>query len=142
MLRLVSAGAAQGVVAALGAKHAIEIDGTFGAVGAMLEKFLAGERCDVLILTHPQIEDLARARRVRAETIGDLGAVATSIAVRAGDPAPFISDEAALRSTLRDADAIYLPDPVKSTAGIHFTGVLDRLGLTEALAERVRTFSN
>ncbi len=142
MLRLVSAGAAQGLVAALGAKHAIEIDATFGAVGAMLEKFLAGEPCDVLILTRQQIGDLARSGRVRAETIGDLGAVATSIAVRAADPAPFISDEAALRATLRAADAIYFPDPVKSTAGIHFAGVLDRLGLREALADRVKTFPN
>ena len=141
-LRLVSAGAAQGLVAALGAKHAIEVDATFGAVGVMLERFLAGEPCDVLILTHPQIEDLARAKRVRAETAGDLGAVATSIAVRAADPAPFISDEAALRSTLRDADAIYFPDPVKSTAGIHFASVLDRMGLREVLADRVKTFPN
>jgi molybdate transport system substrate-binding protein len=142
MLRLVSAGAAQGLVAALGAKHAIEVDATFGAVGAMLEKFLAGEPCDVLILTRAQIEDLARAKRVRADTVGDLGTVATSIAVRAADPAPFISDAAALRSTLSGADAIYFPDPVKSTAGIHFAGVLERLGLSEALAERIKTFPN
>ena len=141
-LRLLSAGAAQGLVAALGAKHAIEIDAGFGAAGAMLEEFLAGEPCDVLILTHSQIEELVGANRLRAETVADLGAVATSLAVRAADPAPFVSDEAALRSTLGAADAIYIPDPAKATAGIHFAGILDRLGLREAMADRVRTFPN
>ena len=142
MLRLVSAGAAQGLVAALGARHAVGIDATFGAVGAMLDKFLAGGPCDVVILTRNQIEELAGAGHVRADTVRDLGAVATSIAVRAADPAPSVSDAAALRSTLRDAQAIYFPDPVKSTAGIHFAGVLDRLGLRETLADRVKTFPN
>jgi len=141
-LRFLSAGAAQGVVAALAAKHAIGIDGSFGAVGAMREKFLAGEACDVVILPDAQIAELASAGRVRADTAGDLGAVATSIAVRAADPAPFVSDEASLRAALVAADAIYFPDPAKSTAGIHFAGILDRLGLAAALADRLKTFPN
>jgi len=141
-LRFVSAGAAHGVVAALAAKHAIGVDGSFGAVGAMREKFLAGEECDIVILSDAQIAELASAGRVRADTAGDLGAVATSIAVRAADPAPFVSDEASLRAALVAADAIYFPDPTKATAGIHFAGVLARLGLEAALADRVKTFPN
>ena len=141
-LRFLSAGAAHGVVAALAAKHAIGVDGSFGAVGAMREKFLAGEACDIVILSDAQIAGLASAGRVRADTAGDLGAVATSIAVRAADPAPFVSDEASLRAALAAADAIYFPDPAKSTAGIHFSSVLERLGIAAALAERLKTFPN
>ena len=141
-LAFVSAGAAQGLVAALAAKHAVQVEGSFGAVGAMQEKFLAGDPCDVVILTAAQIGELARARRVLRETAADLGAVSTSIAVREGDAAPFVSDPAALAAALRAADGLYFPDPAKATAGIHFAGVLQKLGIAEEVAPRVRTFPN
>ena len=141
-LAFVSAGAAQGLVAALAAKHAVQVEGSFGAVGAMQEKFLAGDPCDVVILTAAQIGELARARRVLRETAADLGAVSTSIAVREGDAAPFVSDPAALAAALRAADGRYFPDPAKATAGIHFAGVLQKLGIAEEVAPRVRTFPN
>jgi len=52
-LHVLSGGAAQGVVIALAAGFraatGYEIDGTFGAVGAMKEKLLAGTPADVLI---------------------------------------------------------------------------------------------
>ena len=141
-LAFVSAGAAQGLVAALAATHAVEARGSFGAVGAMKEKLLAGEPCDVVILTSPQIAELARAERVLADTVADLGAVATSIAVREGDPAPFVSDAASLADALRSADALYYPDPAKATAGIHFAGVLQKLGIASEVSARARTFPN
>jgi molybdate transport system substrate-binding protein len=141
-LAFVSAGAAQGLVAALAATHAVEARGSFGAVGAMKEKLLAGEPCDVVILTSPQIAELARAERVLADTVADLGAVATSIAVREGDPAPFVSDAASLADALRAADALYYPDPTKATAGIHFAGVLQKLGIASEVSARAKTFPN
>lgn len=141
-LRFVSAGAAQGLVAALAAKHAIGIDGSFGAVGAMLERFLAGEACDIVILTQAQIGKLAAEGRVRADSVANLGSVATSIAVRADDTAPYVSDAESLRAALGEADALYFPDPAKATAGIHFAGVLEKLGIAQEVRERVRTFPN
>jgi molybdate transport system substrate-binding protein len=141
-LAFVSAGAAQGLVAALAATHAVQAQGSFGAVGAMREKLLSGEPCDVVILTAPQIAELARAERVLADTVADLGAVATSIAVREGDSAPFVSDAKSLADALRSADALYFPDPAKATAGIHFAGVLQKLGLASEVAARTKTFPN
>src|SRR6187200_2179145 len=95
-LRFVSAGAAHGLVSAAAAKHAVQVDGAFGAVGAMKEKVLAGEPCDVVILTAAQIAELAAAGHVLGDTVADLGTVATSIAVREADPAPFVSDAVSL----------------------------------------------
>src|SRR5262249_55873764 len=117
-LRFVSAGAAQAVVAAAGRSAGIAVEGSFGAVGAMLDRFLAGETCDIVILTRRQVDELAAKHLVKAETVTDLGAVPTSIAVRAADPSPSVSDEASLRASLLAADAIYFPDPAKATAGI------------------------
>jgi molybdate transport system substrate-binding protein len=145
-LRLLSGGAAQGLVASLTPRFTFAsgcgIDGTFGAVGAMREKFLAGAPADLLILTAPLIAELAREARVIAGSAIDLGAVPTCIAVRAGDATPAVGDAAALRAALRAADAIYFPDPKLATAGIHFAKVIEALGLANEVAARLRPFPN
>jgi molybdate transport system substrate-binding protein len=142
MLRFVSAGAAQALVHAWAPAAGVEIAGSFGAVGAMLEKLDAGEPADVVILTRAQVDALAREGRVVADTVGDLGSVATSIAVLAGDAPPDVSAETALRAALLSADAIYFPDPARATAGIHFAKVLATLGIAELVQPKVRNFPN
>ncbi|HUI98705.1 MAG TPA: GNAT family N-acetyltransferase [Usitatibacter sp.] len=141
-LRLLSAGAAQGLVGTLARAQGIVVEGSFGAVGAMLEKHRAGERCDVVILTHAQIATLGAQGAVVPGTAADLGTVATSIAVRTHDPSPRVEDAASLRDALLAADAIYFPDPAKATAGIHFAKVIDSLGIRDAIDPRVRNFPN
>jgi len=54
-LRLVSAGAAHALVQASARAAGVEVAGSFGAVGAMLEKLDAGEAADVVILTRKQV---------------------------------------------------------------------------------------
>jgi molybdate transport system substrate-binding protein len=145
-LTLLSGGAANGLVSALSAQFKAEtgadIDGTFGAVGAMRDKLIGGASAGVVILTSALIAELAKAGHVVAGSAADLGAVATGVAVRSGDPAPAIGDADTLRAALLGADAIYFPDPRLATAGIHFAKVLERLGLAEAVAPRLRTFPN
>jgi len=143
-LTILSGGAAQGLVSALApqfkSETGAEIDGTFGAVGAMRDKLLAGAAADMLILTSSLIADLAKAGHVAASA--DVGSVATGVAVRTGDPAPAIGDADALRAALRSADGIYFPDPKLATAGIHFAKVLEKLGIADEVAPRLRTFPN
>jgi molybdate transport system substrate-binding protein len=141
-LEFVAAGAAQGLVTTVAKQAGVEIAGSFGAVGAMLDKFRAGEPCDVVILTNAQIAELAAEGHVDAETCVDLGSVPTAVAVRAGDDVMDVSSEAALRKALLAADAIYFPDPTRSTAGIHFARVLAQLGIHGELAARFKTFPN
>ena len=119
-----------------------DIGGSFGAVGAMRDKLLAGAPADVLILTSALIADLARDGHVAAGSAADLGVVRTAIAVRTGDPAPAVGDAAGLRAALLVADAIYFPDPKLATAGIHFAKVLDQLGIRDAVADRLRPHPN
>ena len=141
-LHFVSAGAAQGLVAKVAVAQGIEVAGSFGAVGAMLEKFLAGDACDVVILTQAQIASLAANGAIVAAAQGDLGAAPTALAVRAGDAVPVVRDESTLRAALLAADAIYFPDPAKATAGIHFAKVLALLGIRQTVAARVKNFPN
>lgn len=145
-IALLCAGAAKGVVEALQpmlvAEARIEVRGTFGAVGAMKEKLLAGEPCDAIVLTAAQIDELGRAGRVVPATAAPLGSVGTGVAVRAGERVPDVRDGAALRATLLAATGICLPDPQRATAGIHFVGVLEKLGIRNEVEARLRPYPN
>ena len=145
-LRLLSAGAAQGLIESLApqflALTGVALRPTFGAVGAIREKLLAGEQCDALILTHAMIDQLATAGHVVAGTQAALGRVRTGIGIRTGDELPDISNRAALERSLRAATDVFSPDPKRSTAGIHFARVLDQLGIRSEVAPRLRAYPN
>ena len=145
-LHILSGGAAQSVVTALAgdfrAATGYELACTFSAVGAMKAKLLAGVAADLVILTQAVVAELAAGGHVMPDSRADLGRVRTGVAVRAGDPLPDIASAAALRRALLAADGIYSPDPQKATAGIHFTGVLDKLGIRGEVAPRLRTYPN
>jgi molybdate transport system substrate-binding protein len=141
-LDIISAGAAHSLVAALAKENAIEVIGSFGPVGAMRDKFLAGEPCDLLILAKSQIGALAAEGRVIADSLAEIGVVRTAVAVRAGESLADLSSDVALRAAILAADGLYFPDPGKATAGIHFVKVLDMLGIRAAVQSRFRTFPN
>jgi len=145
-LKVLSGGAAHGLVESVRAAFerdlGCRIDGTFSAVGAMRDKLLAGEPADVMILSRALIDGLSESGHVVRDSIADVASVATSVAVRAGDPLPDVSTADALRAALAAADTIHFPDPAQATAGIHFAGVLKKLGLSEATADRLRLAPN
>jgi molybdate transport system substrate-binding protein len=124
------------------AETGVGVRGSFGAVGAMREKLLAGEPCDVIVLTAALIDDLAAGGHVQPDTVAPLGRVATGVAVRAGEPLPDIADGATLARALRAATGILIPDPARATAGIHFASVLKRLGIYAEVAPRLATYPN
>jgi molybdate transport system substrate-binding protein len=141
-LEILSAGAAKGLVESLQATFVAEtgigVRGTFNAVGAIRERALAGDACDVIILTAAIIDDLARSGHVLAGTVASLGRVRTAIAIRERDARPDVSDREALRALLLASAEIHVPDTERSTAGIHFVKVLRALGVYEAVAPRLR----
>ncbi len=146
LLHLLSGGAAQGLVAQLQApfqsQNGCTVAGTYGAVGIMNDRLLAGEACDVIILTEALIGQLAGSGHVVAGSAQSLGVVKTGIAVKANEPLPDVGDPESLKAALLGATGIYFPDPVKATAGIHFMKVLKALGIDVALAGRLRPFAN
>ncbi len=145
-LNVLSAGASKGLVESLQAKFTDEtgvgIRGTFGAVGAIKERVLSGEACDVLILTAAMIDELTRFGRVFPDTGAPLGRVRTAIAVREGASLPDISSGDALREVVLASTEVYIPDSERATAGIHFVKVLHALGIGETIAPRLRSYPN
>jgi len=145
-LHLLCAGAAQGLVKAMQTtfteQTGLHLQARFGAVGAMKEALLAGEPCDVLIVTDSMVRALQASGELATDGAAPLGRVRTGIAVRADDAQPPIGTADELRHALLAASALYFPDPHRATAGIHFASVLDRLGIRQEVADRCRTFPN
>lgn len=146
VLNFLSAGAAQGLLTALQPRFEAALDlalqGRFGAVGAMKEALLGGEPCDLFVSTDAMVADLAAQGRLDGATRAPLGRVRTGVAVQRGQAQPDVSTPDALRNALRAASAIYFPDPVRATAGIHFAQVMRELGVLDELQPRFRTFPN
>lgn len=145
-LELLCAGAAQGLVRALTERWSADTGATvnarFGAVGAIKELLLAQEPCDVMVATEAMIDSLVAEGRLQAASRKPLGRVRTGLAVRSGEPRPDVSSPEALKAALLGADAIFFPDPVRATAGIHFANVMRELGIHDALRPRFRNFPN
>lgn len=145
-LSFLCAGAAQGLLRALQpqfeADSGLRLQGRFGAVGAMKEALLAGEPCDLLVLTDALVRSLAGEGRLRVDSLAALGRVRTGLAVKTGHALPEVATPDALAAALRAADSIYFPDPQRATAGIHFANVMRELGVHDALVPRFRTFPN
>jgi len=145
-LKILSGGAAQGLVASLAPKFkektGLAIEGEFGAVGAMAGKLREGTPTDLAVLTAALIADLAKENLVTSASMSDIGRVETALAVRAGDPVASVHDATSLRAVLLGADAIFVPDTKASTAGIHVAKVLTQLGITEAVAARLKIYPN
>jgi molybdate transport system substrate-binding protein len=145
-LHLLSGGAAYGLVSKLEDRFAAENDcriaGTYSAVGLMRDQLLHGVPCDVVILTAALIAQLEASGHVVGLSARRLGSVKTGVAVKTGEPLPALATPEELKAALRDASGIYFPDPVKSTAGIHFMGMLKQLGIDAELGQRLRPFPN
>ncbi|MBR1212603.1 substrate-binding domain-containing protein [Bradyrhizobium sp. JYMT SZCCT0180] len=145
-LNILSGGAAQGLVGSLASKFkaqtGFDIAGEFGAVGAMADKLRSGIPADIVILTAAIVAKLAEEKLVATSSIANVGLVETALAVRAGDPSVAVKDTVGLRECLLASDAIYVPDTVASTAGIHVAKVLAQLGITDEVAARLKIFPN
>lgn len=145
-LRILSGGAANGLVSMIQrtfeAQASQQVVGDYGAVGVMRDRILAGEPVDLVILTRALISELAESGHVDRGSIRDIGEVVTGISVIHGQPIPTVSTTDALRQALLQAESLYVPDTVQSTAGRHIAKVLDALGLTETFKTRLREYPN
>jgi molybdate transport system substrate-binding protein len=88
------------------------------------------------------IDQLETGGHVVGSTRAALGRVRTGIGIRSGDALPDIKDRAALKQSLLIATDIFLPDPQRATAGIHFAKVLQQLGIDSQVAARLRPYPN
>ena len=102
----------------------------------MVRRIQAGEPFDVLVAAPPHIDELIRAKRIVARTRTDLARSGIGVAVRAGAPAPDLGTVDAFKQALLTARSIaYLKE---GQSGVYLAGVLERLGIADAITPKLR----
>jgi molybdate transport system substrate-binding protein len=137
-LRVFCAGAARSSLGdlplAFEARSGVAAEFTLGPVGGLVEKLHAGERADVLVLSHPALEKLATEGLVVAGSIQPIGSVGFAIAQQRGAAPVDVSTPDTLRDTLLRSKSFAYGDPGRGdSSGVHLANVLQRLGIEQAM---------
>jgi molybdate transport system substrate-binding protein len=106
----------------------------YGLAADMKKRILAGERADVIILTRAMIRDLARLKKIPADSIADVAGTPVAVAARAGAPKPDISSMEAFKRALLAARSVVYADPANGAlSGVVAARAIERLGIAERL---------
>lgn len=115
----------------------ITVDFTYGPVGKLKQAILGGKQPDVMVLSRPALQALEQVGRIEAGTIVDLGTAAVGIVIPKDHAKVDVSSVQALRAALLAAKSITYGNPAHGdSSGIHFSSVIDRLGIRQALEAR------
>lgn len=102
-----------------------------------LSRIKGGETADLVILNAPAIDELTKQGRIAAGSRRTLARCGIGIAVRAGAPKPDISSVEAFKRALLDAKSIAHTEA--GASGIHFAGLIERLGIAAQVKAKART---
>lgn len=137
-ISVLCAGAARGSIVPLiepfqrESGHTIKFD--YGTAGQIQAKLKEGARPDVIIVTPAVIAELEKAGIVAAGSSVALAKTGVGVGVREGAPLPDISGVDAFKRALLSARAVAYIDPAAGgTSGKHFAGVLEKLGIADAI---------
>jgi molybdate transport system substrate-binding protein len=100
---------------------------------ALMQRIADGESGDAALFTAEAIDDLIAQGKVAART--DLARSFVGIAVRKGAPHPDISTADTFRATLLAAKSVARSKT--GASGLYFAGLIERLGLAEAMKEKM-----
>jgi molybdate transport system substrate-binding protein len=136
-IKVLSAGAVRTIVTELAGAfeketgHKVSLD--FGTVGVTRQR-LATEPADVVIMSDVAIDESIKQDRVVSGTRTDIARTGIGVGVRDGAPKPDISTPEAFKQSLLAAKSLTYVDPAQgATSGIHFAGVLQTFGITDAM---------
>jgi molybdate transport system substrate-binding protein len=137
-IKVLSAGAVQGIVTALGAEFEREsgskLNLNFGTVGSLRERLNGGEAADLVILSASAIEALEQTGMLVPGSRTDLGRTVTGVAVKEGAAVPDISTPESFKQALLAARSVAYSDPAAGgSSGTFFAGLLQRLGIADAV---------
>jgi molybdate transport system substrate-binding protein len=91
---------------------------------------------DVAVSTANTIDDLLKSGKLVAASRSDVARAGVGVAVRAGAPKPDVASSEAFKRALLNAKSVaYAKD---GTAGIHFHGVLQRLGISKQMEPKLK----
>jgi len=137
-LRLLSTLALKGAVERLAGQYqattGTRLDADFSPTVGLLKRLREGEKADVLVLTREGLDELVAEGVVVSASKVDLARSYVGIAVKAGQPHPDISSEAALRATLLAARSVAYSRI--GASGIYFAELIQRLGIAAEINAR------
>ena len=106
----------------------------YSLIADIKKRILAGETADVIILSRPAMDELAKQDKFVPNSTAGVAGTPVAVAARAGMPKPDISSVDALKRSLLAAKSIVYADPAKGGAsGVYFAHVVDQLGIAEQI---------
>jgi molybdate transport system substrate-binding protein len=111
-----------------------EVKYVFGLSPAIHKKVTDGEPGDVLIIQPNFISDLVASHKIAGDQHPTIAKVGIGLFMRADAQAPDVSTVAAFKQALLNADALVFSNVA---AGNYFATVLDRIGIADAVKDRV-----
>jgi molybdate transport system substrate-binding protein len=110
---------------------------TYDTSNIILGRIKGGETADLIVLTGPVIDDLARQGKVAPGSRADLARSGIGVAVKSGAPKPDIGSVDAFRRTLLSAKSIAYT--ATGASGIYFAGVTEKLGIGAEVKAKAKT---
>jgi len=141
-IKVMSAGAVEGPVTKLApeftSSSGCEVELHFNTVGANRDRFVGGEKTDVIVLSFPAIEALDKEGRFVLGSRADLGRASCGVAVRDGMLMPNISTVENFTRMLKNAGSIAANDPAHGgSSGIYLADLLKRMGLYDEVLPKL-----
>jgi molybdate transport system substrate-binding protein len=138
-IKILSTHAVQEVLRELGpmferaSGFSLKID--YDPANVLKRRIEGGTSFDVVIVTQPMIDELALQGKVRRETCTDIGRSGLGIAVRQGAAKPNITTVDAFRRSVLAARSLVRSK--EGTSGLYFETLLDRLGIADAMRDKI-----
>jgi molybdate transport system substrate-binding protein len=119
-------------------EHGVTVEIEFKLSAVIKGAIQDGAVFDIAILPRPELDELIECGAIVGDSAADLARSIVGLAIRAGAPKPDIGSVEALRQALLRARSIAHSD---GPSGAYVAALLTKLGIAEALAEKVKLTS-
>ena len=109
---------------------------SYDPANAIKRQIENGAAFDVVIITRKAIDDLVRQGKILPDTCVDIGRSGLGVSVRKGAPKPDISTVESFKRTMLGAKSVIRS--TEGTSGLYFETLLDRLGITGEMKDKIR----
>ncbi len=142
-LKVIAAGATEGplheLVPAFGRAEGIEVDLSFSTAGALRDRFVGGEKADVIVLSSPMLDALEKDGRFVPGSRIEFGRATCGVAIRDGFLVPDISTPEKFKKILLAARSVAQTDPAHGgSSGLYFIKLMERMGIAEQMKDKMR----
>jgi molybdate transport system substrate-binding protein len=106
--------------------------------GALQKRLAAGDKADIIVAAGPGVDQMVKARLVVDTSRVDLARALIGVAVKAGAAVPDLSTPETFKAALLKARSVSYVNPASGgTSGTYFEGLLQRMGIAEAMKPKI-----